>query len=85
MRPPVISEFNRPGHASNALRSLLASARFRLLVLHYSDDGLIARNEIEEMLRPLGSVQRKTLVGMGYNTSGAARSVEHVVYLVLRG
>jgi adenine-specific DNA-methyltransferase len=85
VRPPTVSDFNRPSHASNALKNLLAGARFRLLVLHYSNQGIIALQEIEEMLHPLGHVQRVTLVGMGYTTTGTARSVEHVVYLVLRG
>jgi len=85
VRSPIVSDFNRPNHATNALRSLLASSRFRLLVLHYSDQGLIGRSEIEEMLGPLGRVERVTLVGLGYNTSSKARSVQHTVYLVLRG
>jgi adenine-specific DNA-methyltransferase len=85
LRTPVISEFNRPSQAANALRSLLACARFRLLVLHYSDQGLITRQEIEEMLDPFGPIQRTTLISMGYNTHGKPRPVEHAVYLVLRG
>ena len=45
------SDFNKPAKAKQALKDLLSKARFRLLVFHYSDDGLISHGEIRALLR----------------------------------
>ena len=83
--PRVRSAFNRPALAANALEQLLERARFRLLVFHYSDDGLISKTKIRRLLRSLGKVEEFRINSRGYTTAHSARTVEHRLYVVNHG
>lgn len=81
----VISDFNRPQYAKDALERILENARFRLLAFHYSDDGLIRQQDIEGIFSDYGRVENYILDSKGYITSNINRSTKHHLYLVNYG
>jgi adenine-specific DNA-methyltransferase len=78
-RPP--SAFIRPKGAEEAMAQLIGSARCDLLVVHYSDNGLIPPPRLRSMLRSLGPVQERTIGALGYGTA-QRRLASHRLYLV---
>ncbi len=78
----VTSDFNKPGEAQQALEQLIRSARFRLLVFHYSDDGLVKPEAIKHILGSHGRIEEFTLESKGYTTARDSRSIEHRLYVV---
>lgn len=79
--PRPASAFTRPGHAEEAMARLIAAARCSVLVVHYSNDGLIPPHRLRSMLRTLGPVQEKTIAALGYGTA-QKRLTSHRLYLV---
>jgi adenine-specific DNA-methyltransferase len=80
--PRLKSRFTRHAEVEHAVSELLESACFRLLVFHYSDDGLIGSQDLLALLRPLGRVQKHSLHALGYRTTPGQRSTGHTLYLV---
>lgn len=66
----------------NALVNLLERSQFELLVLHYSDKGLMAPDALYGALRRFGDVTTALLPALGYRTTAGARGVVHRVLLV---
>lgn len=66
----------------SALVSLLERSRFRLLVMHYSDTGLMDPDALVGALRRFGAVTTALLPALGYRTTPGARGVVHRVLLV---
>src|SRR5439155_11943613 len=85
VRPRQESLLNRPGKALGALKEILASAQFRVLVFHYSDQGIISQTDLKRIFSSMGRTQCRTLTGLGYNTKRKRRMVKHKLYLVERG
>jgi adenine-specific DNA-methyltransferase len=85
MRPKRQSLFNVSRKALGALEEILAAAQFRLLVFHYSDDGIIPKADLKRLFSSVGRTQCRTLTALGYNTERKCRVVKHNVYLVERG
>jgi len=79
------SDFNRPALAAAALEIVLKHARFKLLVFHYSERGLIPVSEIQHILRCMGKTKEFRIQSKGYTTSHSSRTVEQVLYLVQHG
>jgi len=75
------SAFNSPSQALDALEELLDRASFRLLVLHYSDDGLMPRPKLRRLLRDYGAVEEMTVGANGYTTKHTTRSIRQRLYL----
>jgi adenine-specific DNA-methyltransferase len=78
----VKSRFTRPGEVQRAIAELLRASRFRLLVFHYSDDGLLSPRDLLGLLSPLGRVQKHNLDALGYRTTPGKRGTGHALYLV---
>jgi adenine-specific DNA-methyltransferase len=78
----IKSNFNRPKLASTALEHLLTQARFKLLAFHYSDDGLISKRFIRNLLRTYGKVEEFKILSRGYTTAQQSRTIDHRLYLV---
>jgi adenine-specific DNA-methyltransferase len=77
------SKFNRKADALNELKEILSLASFDLLAFHYTDDGLIAREDLCELFGSIGKVDEYVLDAKGYSTLiGSARSVKQRLYLV---
>jgi adenine-specific DNA-methyltransferase len=76
------SAFNCGSEAANALRGLIASAKFRLLMFHYCDTGLISRREIVKILHEFGRFRSFVVTGIGYTTSSRRREFRHRVYVL---
>jgi adenine-specific DNA-methyltransferase len=76
------SDFSSPIHAADALHELLESARFKLLVFHYSDSGIIAPQVVRNILRKYGRYQSFKLNATGYTTDSVHRDITHRVYVV---
>jgi adenine-specific DNA-methyltransferase len=79
------SAFNDPKNAAAALCTLLATARFKWLALHYADDGLVSRQQLREILAEHGRFEEFVLQSRGYTTKNMARQVSHRLYLLKRG
>ena len=78
-----VSKYNKPNFALNALQELLEEANFRLLVFHYTDDGIIGPEEVRSLLRNYGSIDDFYLDAQGYSVKKeSSRIVKHHVYLV---
>ena len=80
--PGVMSDYNNPRRALNALTGLLQVASFRLLILHYSDDGLIPPSRLRRLLSGLGRVTETVLSAPGYTSTSRTRHVEQRLYSV---
>ena len=74
--------FNTPKLARKALEELLENAQFRLLVFHYSDDGIIKPNDLRRMFASLGATEEVLLESKGYTTIANSRNIKHRLYLV---
>ena len=81
-RPTASSDYNSPRLALAALCELLQASSFRLLVLHYSDDGLIAPSDIRQLLSGLGRLTEATVSTTGYTSTSRSRQVEQRLYCV---
>ena len=79
--PRPVSAFTRPRHAESALAELVSLARCNLMVVHYSDDGLIRPSRMRAVLRSFGRVEERTIDALGYGTT-AQRLVHHRLYFV---
>jgi adenine-specific DNA-methyltransferase len=78
------SDFNSPARSLEALSRLLRSTHFRLLVLHYTDAGLMQPKDLRSLLRRHGDVTEETIEAIGYRTTSGSRLVQHRVYSVTR-
>jgi len=79
------SAFNRRRTALDALDILLRKARFRLLVFHYADDGLIEPGELRERFGRFRRFDEYLLTSKGYSVQRTSRTVDHRVYLIENG
>ena len=77
-----VSRFNCRATATDALNQLIKASSFRLLILHYADDGLIPPSEIRNLLGPLGTLHEYLVGARGYSTGNGARTVNQRVYVV---
>jgi len=80
-----LSDFNSPKRAPKALHEILESARCRLLVFHYSDNGIIAPDVVRDILRQYGSYRSFVLKATGYTTDHIRRDITHRVYVIDNG
>lgn len=76
------SDFCSPRRALGALERLLAASRFRLLVFHYADHGLITLSDLRRTLAAHGAVQECVMAAPGYTTRSRRRVVDHHVFVV---
>lgn len=79
--PRPVSAFTRPRQAESAMAELIAVARCHLMVVHYSDDGLIPPSRMRALLRSFGRIDEQTIDALGYGTT-RRRLTHHRVYLV---
>ncbi len=80
------SAYNKKGAAAAALRQLCRDLPAKYLLISFSDDGFISREEMVDMLSPLGTV---TVMEQTYNTFRGSRNlrarethVKEILYLV---
>lgn len=78
-----VSKFVRPRSAAKSISELLHLARFRRLIFHYSDNGLITPEQIRTALNDHGEVAEHVIDATGYSSSGS-RSTMHRIYVVTR-
>jgi adenine-specific DNA-methyltransferase len=75
------SKFNSNKEAKEALDLIIASSRFRLLVFHYADDGIITAPEIMTILSKYGHVEEFHVDSKGYSTK-MKQQIKHHLYMV---
>jgi adenine-specific DNA-methyltransferase len=78
----VRSGFNSHEAAKRSLAAIVNVARFKLLVFHYSDDGLISPKEVRAILHKRGLFRSYQLTSSGYTTKNLRRQITHRVYVV---
>jgi adenine-specific DNA-methyltransferase len=76
------SGFNFKDIAKNKLVSLLNAANFKLLVFHYSDDGLISPDDVKFILSQYGDMQNHYIYSKCYTTKSVKRNVIHHLYCI---
>ncbi len=79
--PRPVSAFTRPREAEAAMVELVGRARCNLMVVHYSDDGLIRPSQMRALLRSFGRIDERTINALGYGTTGQ-RLAHHRLYFV---
>ena len=82
LRRAPISGFNKKESAVQALQEILEKASFKLLIFHYSDQGLIPREKILNILGRYGRVRERTIESLGYTTRHQERLIKHRLYAV---
>lgn len=81
--PRPVSTFTRPNTAKESVQHLLGAARFKRLIFHYSDSGLVNRNHIRMVLGQHGEVTEHIIRATGYSSSGS-RETTHRLYMVTK-
>ena len=83
------STFNRKRTAKSSMETLCADLKARYLLISFSDDGFLTREEMVDMLSALGEVR---VLGRAYNTFRGCRNlggrdihVKEYLYLVKKG
>jgi adenine-specific DNA-methyltransferase len=76
-----VSAFTRPRQAESAMTELVGIARCHLMVVHYSDDGLIGPARMRALLRSFGRIEERTIDALGYGTT-RQRLAHHRLYFV---
>lgn len=82
LSPKVKSDFNYRSKAKESLNELISRARFKLLLFHYSDEGLITPEETRDILSKFGKIEEKYIDSKGYTTSNYSRTTKHHIYVV---
>ena len=77
-----LSDFNKAGKARRALEEIMENSRFRLMVFHYSKNGLITPEEIRSILAQYGQLEESIVESKGYTTAKISRVIKHHLYLV---
>lgn len=80
--PHLLSDFNRPGKAFDATKKILENSNAEITLFHYSDSGLISRNELRYLFNSLGKVEEFEIDSMGYTTHNVSRKIIHRLYLI---
>jgi adenine-specific DNA-methyltransferase len=75
------SKFASPRFAESSMESLVSRAKCKLMVVHYSDDGLISPTQMRRILCKFGIIEEVEISALGYGTS-AKRLTMHRIYLV---
>ncbi|MBW8326319.1 MAG: DNA adenine methylase [Prolixibacteraceae bacterium] len=55
--PSIISDFNSSKRAFSALEEIVLNTKFKLLLFHYTDEGLISNKELYHLFSNLGKVE----------------------------
>jgi adenine-specific DNA-methyltransferase len=76
------SGFNYKSNAITAFKEIIYRAKFKLLVFHYADDGVIAPSSVVEVLTSIGKVKDFVLDSKGYTTLSNSKQTKHHLYLV---
>jgi adenine-specific DNA-methyltransferase len=76
------SAYNNQSAAKQALLELLENAKWKLLVFHYADDGLISRKELRNIFKQYGKIEEFIIDSKGYTTEKSSRETRHRLYLV---
>lgn len=84
-RRRTVSSFNRKDAALAEMKTLLKGASFRVLAFHYSDDGLIPKREIRQLLKSYGKLSEMVLSVRGYTTEKKRRTIHQRLYIVDHG
>lgn len=79
--PRPRSAFASPRTAADAIENLLSVAQFKILLLHYTDTGLISPDQLRRELGRYGQINEYVISAVGYGTKGS-RIVNHRLYLV---
>lgn len=79
------SPFTVRSLATDAFEQILSGAQFRYLFVQYSDDGIIPRSTMRNMLRKYGTLSEKKIKAKGYTTTSRPRVDFHRLLVVGNG
>ena len=78
----TFSDYNKLNYASSALRELLYSANFKLLVFHYADNGIIPVQKVLDILSEFGQIDEYIIESKGYSTIKTYKKSQHHLYFI---
>jgi adenine-specific DNA-methyltransferase len=78
----VRSDFNHRQKAIEALSRIMQNAKFKLLVFHYAENGLLQNNTIDRILNRYGRVKYIELLSRKYSATQAHTLIKNSLYLV---
>jgi adenine-specific DNA-methyltransferase len=79
----VSSEFNSSSKALKGLSNIVSSASFKYLIFHYTDYGIIKREEILDLFHKFGDIEEFVLNNKkGYTTKKGKSNFTQKVYFV---
>lgn len=78
----IRSEFNTKGNALKALQNILDIANFRLLVFHYTDNGLIRTDEVRNLFSNFKGKDEYLIDSIGYTNISKTRTLKHHLYFI---
>lgn len=76
------SDFNKINSATKALEELIETAQFKLMVFHYSDDGIIPKSKLRSIFSSLGTTEEILLDSKKYTTTDKSRNIKHRLYFI---
>jgi adenine-specific DNA-methyltransferase len=79
----IKSDFNNKNRAYNSFCEILNNSRFKCLIFHYTDDGIIPVNLIRNTLSKYGTVEEFNLNCRAYTTKQNVKEVNHHIYRVI--
>lgn len=82
-RSRTYSAFYNQNSGLTALRDLADTSSWRVLLLHYSDSGIMPPNAIRSLLSGYGKLEEKAFTARSYSTTESA-SLQHRIYSVAR-
>lgn len=81
-RHHLVSGWNIKAKAAEELEEILKVANYKLLIFHYSDDGIIPRHRVKEILSRHGILKQRTISFSGYTTTSKKRKIAHRIYIL---
>jgi adenine-specific DNA-methyltransferase len=81
----VISSFYNGQSALNSLKDILANAKFRLLIFHYTDDGLITPAQLKRLFKRYNLTSEYYFDSLGYTTQSTKRKYRNHIYILKNG
>lgn len=76
------SSYNSKSSALQSFRDLIANVNCKMLIFHYTDNGLIEKKDIMEIFKDYGIISEYYLDCLGYSTKQEIRKDMHHIYMV---
>lgn len=80
----IDSDYNKKCQATTSFQKLIKNTTSKIVVLQYTDNGLIPKEAIYDILKEEGEVKDFYINSLGYSTKATNRNDKHHIYFLLR-